>query len=59
MNAVRKKKERILIVDDNADFLEVMKDGLAVSGRMITATTSGKELFENLPRLPYDAALLI
>ena len=50
--------ERILIVDDEPDLLELVRVNLADSGFQVEATTSGREALERVRRAPPDLLVL-
>ena len=51
-------KKRILLVDDEADFLEVIKNRLEVNGYQVITASDGKEALELLKKEKVDAVLL-
>ena len=51
-------KKRILLVDDEADFLEVIKNRLEVNGYLVLTASNGKEALELLKKEKVDAVLL-
>jgi DNA-binding response OmpR family regulator len=50
--------KRILVVDDEADIVDVLKDILAVEGYQIDAAANATEAFELIRENIYDAAIL-
>ena len=50
--------KRILIVDDEQDIIDVLKDILAVEGYQIDAATNADQAFELIRENIYDAAIL-
>jgi len=50
--------ERILVVDDEPDLLELVRVNLAESGFHVDATTSGREVLERVRRSPPDLLVL-
>jgi two-component system phosphate regulon response regulator PhoB len=50
--------ERILVVDDEPDLLELVRVNLADSGFHVEATTSGREVLERVRRSPPDLLVL-
>jgi len=50
--------ERILVVDDEPDLLELVRVNLAESGFQVEATTSGREVLERVRRSPPDLLVL-
>ena len=49
---------RILVVDDEADLLDLMKTGLYMRGYIVDALASGTDAIENLDKYPYDAVII-
>lgn len=49
---------RILVVDDEADLLDLMKTGLYMRGYLVDAVASGTDALENLEKHPYDAVII-
>jgi len=50
--------ERILVVDDEPDLLELVRVNLAEAGFHVDATTSGREVLERVRRSPPDLLVL-
>ncbi|NNL67591.1 MAG: response regulator transcription factor [Myxococcales bacterium] len=50
--------ERILVVDDEPDLLELVRANLSEAGFQVEATTSGREVLERLRRSPPDLLVL-
>jgi two-component system phosphate regulon response regulator PhoB len=50
--------ERILVVDDEPDLLELVRVNLAESGFQVEATTSGREVLDRVRRSPPDLLVL-
>jgi two-component system phosphate regulon response regulator PhoB len=50
--------ERILVVDDEPDLLELVRVNLAENGFQVEATTSGREVLERVRRAPPDLLVL-
>jgi two-component system phosphate regulon response regulator PhoB len=50
--------ERILVVDDEPDLLELVRVNLAESGFHVEATTSGREVLDRVRRSPPDLLVL-
>lgn len=52
------KNHRILLVDDDADIVEVLRRGLKVKGMQVDAYTSPQEALQSFKRNAYDLAIL-
>jgi len=50
--------ERILVVDDEPDLLELVRVNLAENGFQVEATTSGREVLDRVRRSPPDLLVL-
>ena len=50
--------QRVLLVDDDADALQMAKDILSIAGAVVTTATSGAEALSALDRDTFDAAVL-
>lgn len=51
-------KKRILLVDDEPDFVELIRHRLQINGYEVTAAPDGKEALEMLKKEKFDAVLL-
>lgn len=51
-------KKRILLVDDEVDFVELIKYRLEINGYDVTAVGNGKEALNRLKKEKFDAVLL-
>src|SRR5918999_2013598 len=54
----KSNKHRILLVDDDADIVEVLRRGLKVKGLQVDAYTSPQEALESFKPKTYDLAIL-
>ena len=51
-------REKIMLVDDETEFLEVMSERLASRGIDVTTSTSAENAIERLGKEPFDAVIL-
>lgn len=51
-------KKKILLVDDEPDFVELIRHRLQINGYCVTAASNGKEALEALQKESFDAVLL-
>lgn len=51
-------KKKILLVDDEPDFVELIRHRLRINGYEVTAAPNGKEALEMLKKEKFDAVLL-
>jgi CheY-like chemotaxis protein len=49
---------RVLLVDDDADALQMAKDALTIAGAAVTTASSGRDALLALDRAPFDVAVL-
>jgi two-component system, NtrC family, response regulator GlrR len=57
-NEGESSKHRILLVDDDADIVEVLRRGLKVKGLQVDAYTSPQEALQSFKTDAYDLAIL-
>ena len=50
--------EKVLLVDDEKDFLEAMSERMTARGMEVTTASSAKEAFEKMDREMFDAIIL-
>ncbi len=50
--------EKVLLVDDDPDFLDIMSERMRTRGMEVDTAASGKEALEKLETQSYDAVLL-
>lgn len=50
--------EKVLLVDDDTDFLDIMSERMRTRGMEVDTAASGKEALEKLETQSYDAVLL-
>ncbi len=50
--------EKVLLVDDDPDFLDIMSERMRTRGMEVDTAASGKEALEKLEAQSYDAVLL-
>jgi DNA-binding NtrC family response regulator len=51
-------KDRVLLVDDEVEFLEVLSERLRMRGLDVTSATSGREALEIVEERTFDAVVL-
>jgi len=51
-------KERILIIDDEKDFLEVMKERMNTRGMEVSTAASAKDALEIINKESFDAIIM-
>jgi DNA-binding NtrC family response regulator len=51
-------KDRVLLVDDEVDFLEVLSERLRMRGLDVTCATSGREALKAVDERTFDAVVL-
>jgi CheY-like chemotaxis protein len=51
-------KPRVLLVDDEKDFLDIMAERLGARGMDVTTTTSAEEAIEMVEKDSYDAVIM-